>query len=104
MKKAMMILALAVLPLAGCATVAERLADALEPRLEKMVDAQIEREERRAGIWGTTNSYFHAEAERKAEEEARSKDAILAAVEELVLKNQDEILKRAEKLVEQRFK
>lgn len=50
MKKSMMILALAVIPLAGCETVVEQV--------EPLVDQQIEREERAAGIWETPDSYY----------------------------------------------
>ncbi len=87
----------------GCGTIADCLAEAMEPRLERLVDAQIEREERMSGVWGTTNSYLYVKAEaEKAEEEAKKED-MLAAVAELIAKNQDLLLAEAEKLVEKKM-
>lgn len=103
MKKTLILSIFATLPLCGCSTIADHLAEALEPHLERLVDVQIEREERRTGVWGTTNSYFHvkAEAEKAAAEER--KESLLAAVSDLVAKNQDRILAEAEKLVEKQL-
>jgi hypothetical protein len=102
MKRLILCLAL-VLPLCGCATIAEKLADAIEPQLERLVDAQIEREERMAGIWGTTNSYFHVQAEAARAAQEEEKQDLLAAVAELIAKNQDQLLAEAEKLVEKKI-
>ena len=50
MKKWMRMMPVAALLLAGCETVVEQV--------EPLVDAQIEKEERAAGIWGTPDSYY----------------------------------------------
>lgn len=92
------VLALAAgLALCGCGTVAERLADAIEPRIERIVDSQIEREEKLAGIWGTTNSYFYAE--KTAEE-----DAIRAEAQEMVAVWSDEILQKLDEMISAKMK
>lgn len=103
MKHRIIIAALAALTLCGCSTIADRLADAIEPQLERLVDAQIEREERMAGIWGTTNSYFHVQAEAARAAQEEEKQDLLAAVAELIAKNQDQLLAEAEKLVEKKI-
>lgn len=98
--------------LCGCSTIAENLADeladAIQPQLERLVDSQIEREEKAIGIWGSTNSYFYiqaeaAKAEEAAQEEAR-KEEVLSAVVELISKHQEALLTEAEKLVEKKLK
>lgn len=103
--------AVLVVPLTGCSTIAEKLADelagAIQPQLERLVDSQIEREEKALGIWGTTNSFFYiqaeaAKAEEAAQEEAR-KEEVLSAVVEMISKNQDALLAEAEKLVEKKL-
>ena len=108
MKHRIIIAALAALTLCGCGTIANRIADAIEPRIEALVDKQIEREEKAAGVWGTTNSYFYIEAEAaKAEEAAQEeaqKEEVLSAVVELISKNQEQLLSEAEKLVEKKLK
>ena len=104
MKHRIIIAALAALTLCGCGTIANRIADAIEPRLEALVDKQIEREEKIAGIWGTTNSYFYAEAEAEAAKEEAKKEEVLSALAELIAKNQDKLLAEAEKLVNKKLK
>lgn len=102
MKRLILCIAI-VLLLSGCTTIAEKLADAIEPQLERFVDAQIEREERAAGIWGTTNSYFHVQAEAARAAQEEQKQDLLTAVSELIAKNQDQLLAEAEKLVEKKM-
>ena len=108
MKHRIIIAALAALTLCGCGTIANRIADAIEPRLEALVDKQIEREERMAGIWGTTNSYFYIEAQAaKAEEAAQEqakKEEVMSVVAEMIAKNQDTLLAEVEKFVEKKIK
>lgn len=89
--------------LCGCGTVAEHLMDAMEPRLEKIVDAQIEREERIAGIWGTTNSYFHVTAQAKEEVKQAEREEVLVAAMELLEENRAEILERLNAVLDERF-
>lgn len=100
MKKHIIIAAIVALTLCGCGTIANRIADAIEPRLEALVDKQIEREEKIAGIWGTTNSYFYAEAAKEEEK----KQEVLSALAELIAANQDKLLAEAEKLVNKKLK
>lgn len=95
--KRIAMLAIAASLLCGCGTIAEKIADAIEPRIEKIVDAQIEREERAAGIWGTTNSYFYVE--QVAEESAIREEA-----EALVATKMDALLKEVDALITERLK
>ena len=96
MKRLILCLAL-VLPLCGCGTIADKLADALEPRIERIVDQQIEREEKLAGIWGTTNSYFYVET--VAEEAAVRQEA-----ETLISSRMDDLLQEVDALITKRLK
>lgn len=75
----------------------DRIADAIEPRLEKMVDAQIEREERALGIWGTEESYFYAE--RKAAE-----SDIRATAEEMVATWSEELRHKLDEMIDAKLK
>lgn len=104
MKHRIIIAAIAALTLCGCGTIANRIADAIEPRIEALVDKQIEREEKLSGIWGTTNSYFYVESEAAAAKEAEKKEEVLSALAELIAANQDKLLAEAEKLVNKKFK
>lgn len=103
MKHRIIIAALSALTLCGCGTIANRIADAIEPRIEALVDKQIEREEKLAGIWGTTNSYFHVQAEAARAAQEEQKQDLLGAVAELIAANQDKLLAEAEKLVEKKI-
>ena len=96
-KRKILAVLLVALGLCGCGTIAKHLADAIEPRLERIVDAQIEREEKLAGIWGTTNSYFYAE--RSAEEEA-----IRAEAADMVAVWSDEILQQLDAMISAKLK
>lgn len=78
-------------------TLVVRIADAIEPRLEKMVDAQIEREERALGIWGTEESYFYAE--RKATE-----SDIRATAEEMVATWSEELRRNLDAMIDAKLK
>jgi hypothetical protein len=97
MKKAIVVALALMIATCGCGTIAEKLADALEPRIEKIVDTQIEREERAAGIWGTTNSYFYVET--VAEEASIREEA-----EALVASKMDDLLKEVDALITERLK
>lgn len=104
MKHRIIIAAIAALTLCGCGTIANRIAESIEPRIEALVDKQIEREEKLAGIWGTTNSYFYVAAEAEAAKEEEKKQEVLSALAELIAANQDKLLAEAEKLVNKKLK
>lgn len=78
-------------------SIVERIANAIEPRIEQLVDSQIEREERALGIWGTTNSYFYAE-------QSAQKTEIRAEAEALVASTADELLKQIDRLIDNKLR
>lgn len=85
-----------VASLCGCASIANHILDAMEPRLEQIADYQIEREEKLQGIWGTTNSYFYAR--RQLEEEELRKQ-----VDDAISIYRDELMKQIDKIISERF-
>lgn len=97
MIKRMVLAAALAAGLCGCGTIATGIVERVEPQLERLVDAGIEREEKLAGVWGTTNSYFYAATTAREE-------AIRAEAQEMVAVWSDEILQKLDEMISAKMK